>query len=71
MITSEQVDAGHDEVWCTHTLALAWSNGPTRTRTWNQGIRVIREFLPGADYLFARSFCWWGAGRSSLSSRAL
>src|SRR6185437_187558 len=46
-------------------------NGPTRTRTWNQGIRVIREFLPGADYLFARSLRWWGAGRSSLSSRAL
>jgi hypothetical protein len=42
------------------------SGGPTRTRTWNQGIRVIREFLPGADYLFARSLRWEGAGRSSL-----
>jgi hypothetical protein len=41
-------------------------NGPTRTRTWNQGIRVIRGFLPGADYLFARSLRWWGAGRSCL-----
>jgi hypothetical protein len=45
--------------------------GPTRTRTWNQGIRVIRGFLPGADYLFARNFRCVGAGRSSLSSRAL
>ena len=46
--------------------------GPTRTRTWNQGIRVLRRFPPGADYLFTLRRCGgWGAGRSSLSSRAL
>lgn len=26
--------------------------GPTRIRTWNQGIRVFRRFPSGADYLF-------------------
>ena len=41
--------------------------GPTRIRTWNQGIRGFRLFPVGADYLFARSVrCWVGAGRSSL-----
>ena len=26
--------------------------GPTRIRTWNQGIRVVQRFPSGADYLF-------------------
>lgn len=32
---------------------------------------LSRAFPPGADYLITRSLRWWGAGRSSLSSRAL
>jgi len=45
------------------------NGGPTRIRTWNQGIREPRSFPTGADYLFTRSgmsIRWWGAGRSSL-----
>ena len=30
-------------------------DGPTRIRTWNQGIRFARAFPHGADYLFTRS----------------
>ena len=33
-------------------------NGPTRIRTWNQGIRVSRGFPPGADYLFTLHLRW-------------
>src|SRR5690606_30103205 len=35
----------------SHGLLRAEGPGPTRTRTWNQGIRSTRRFPPGADYL--------------------
>jgi hypothetical protein len=36
--------------------------GPTRIRTWNQGIRDPRKFPPGADYLFTHSHRLGGCG---------
>ena len=36
--------------------------GPTRTRTWNQGIRMTRPFPAGADYLFTLSVTLVGCG---------
>ena len=54
----------------TDNLGLE-NGGPTRTRTWNQRIHVTRRFRGGVDYLITLSIRWWGAGRSSLSSRAL
>ena len=56
---------------CSPLASESLLGGPTRTRTWNQGIRSTRRFPPGADYLFTPGFRRSGAGRSSLSSRAL
>jgi hypothetical protein len=36
--------------------------GPTRIRTWNQGIRVFRRFPSGADYLFTLRLWRMGCG---------
>lgn len=38
--------------------------GPTRIRTWNQGIRVFRRFPSGADYLFTLRL--WRVGCGTL-----
>src|SRR5690606_9687037 len=45
--------------------------GPGRTRTYDQGMQRDPPFAAGVDYLFTRKLPWWGAGRSSLSLRAL
>ena len=44
--------------------------GPSRTRTYDQGIHVVRRFPGGVDYLITLAVRW-GAGRSSLLLRAL
>ena len=42
-----------------HNSSVEWlRGGPTRTRTWNQRIRLFRRFPYGADYLFTRSLRW-------------
>ena len=44
-----------------HTVTIK-CGGPTRIRTWNQGIRVFRRFPSGADYLFTLRLWRMGCG---------
>src|SRR5262245_47693347 len=59
---------------CTNGGARFELGGPGRTRTYDQGIRLIPEFPRGADYLFTRERVdAFGRVRDArrLSSRAL
>ena len=47
------------------------NGGPTRIRTWNQRIHFPGRFHPARTISSPSAARWWGAGRSSLSSRAL
>ena len=55
-----------------HVTGMPGENGgPGRIRTYDQGIRLTPPFPAGADYLFTPELPRSGAGRSSLSLRAL
>src|SRR5690606_20901462 len=41
------------DAWTDLDIPGRLRGGPSRIRTWNQGIRFGRGFPPGADYLFA------------------
>ncbi|MEO7433534.1 MAG: hypothetical protein ABIR62_16295 [Dokdonella sp.] len=62
-LTSVTEQSGRPAVAKRGTTELV---GPPGLEPGTKGFAYSGSFPTGADYLFTRSFRWWGAGRSSL-----